>query len=139
MMSTGGLIFLFPNRGVSCWLQLRRSEWQKPGRMYCNLAGKKYTADQICNMVDFLVDNFCEICSFFLGGGGGEGTASSYWNPYAPLLTYLFLYSCESELLDRLVRSGHRRHYRSFNLCYRYTDDFIVFNNKKFIDCVKDI
>ena len=27
----------------------------------------------------------------------------------------------------------------SFNLCYRYIDDLIVFNNKKFIDYVKDI
>ena len=27
----------------------------------------------------------------------------------------------------------------SFNLCYRYTDDLIVFNNKNFMDYVKDI
>ena len=32
-----------------------------------------------------------------------------------------------------------RRLARSFNLCYRYIDDSIVFNNKKFIDYVKDI
>ena len=37
------------------------------------------------------------------------------------------------------MRSGHRRLDRSFNLCYRYIDDLIVFNNKKFIDCVKEI
>ena len=57
---------------------------------------------------------------------------------YAPLLVDLFLYSYESEFLDSLVRSSHRRLARSFNLCYRYVDDLIVFNNKKFIDCIKD-
>ena len=57
----------------------------------------------------------------------------------APLLTYLFLYLYESEFLDSLVRNGHKRHAGSFNFCYRYVDDLIVFNNKKFIDYVKDI
>ena len=27
----------------------------------------------------------------------------------------------------------------SFNLCYRYIDDLIVFNNKKFLDYLKEI
>ena len=57
----------------------------------------------------------------------------------APLLADLFLYSYESEFLDNLVKSGHRRLARPFNLCYRYIDDLTVFNNKKFIDYVKDI
>ena len=38
-----------------------------------------------------------------------------------------------------MIRGGHRKLARSFNLCYRYTDDFIVFNNKKFGDYVKEI
>ena len=41
----------------------------------------------------------------------------------APLLADLFLYSYENEFLDNMIRSGHRRLARSFNLCYRYTDD----------------
>ena len=28
---------------------------------------------------------------------------------------------------------------RSFNLCYRYIDDLIVFNNKKFLDYLKEL
>ena len=28
---------------------------------------------------------------------------------------------------------------RSFDLCYRYTDDLIVFNNKKFLDYLKEL
>ena len=38
-----------------------------------------------------------------------------------------------------MIRSGHRRIERSFNLCYRYIDDLIVFNNKKFLDYLKEI
>ena len=45
----------------------------------------------------------------------------------APLLAGLFLYSYENEFLDNMIRSGHRRLTRSFNLSYRYTDDLIVF------------
>ena len=50
----------------------------------------------------------------------------------APMLADLFLYSYERKLLDNMIRGGHRKLARSFNLCYRYTDDLIVFNNKKF-------
>ena len=38
-----------------------------------------------------------------------------------------------------MIKSGHRRLARSFNLCYRYKDDLIVFNNKTFLDYLKDI
>ena len=41
--------------------------------------------------------------------------------------------------IDNMIRSGHRRLARSFNLCYRYIDDLIVFNNKKFLDYLKEI
>ena len=51
----------------------------------------------------------------------------------------LFLYSYENEFLDNVIKSGHRRLTRSFNLCCRYIDDLIVFNNKKFLDYLKEI
>ena len=57
----------------------------------------------------------------------------------APLLADLFLYSYENEFLDNMIRSGHRRLARSFNICYRYIDDLIVFNKKKFLDYFKEI
>ena len=57
----------------------------------------------------------------------------------APLLADLFPYSYENEFLDNMIKSGHRRLARSFNLCHRYTDDLIVFNNKKFLDYLKEI
>ena len=57
----------------------------------------------------------------------------------AQLLADHFLYSYENEFFDNMTRSGHRRLARSFNLCYRYIDDFIVLNNKKFLDYLKEI
>ena len=57
----------------------------------------------------------------------------------APLFAELFLYSCENELLDNMIRSGHSRLARSFNLCYRCIDNLIVFINKKFLVYLKDI
>ena len=57
----------------------------------------------------------------------------------APLLADLFLYPYESEFLDNMIRGGHRKLARSFNLCYRYIGDLIAFNNKKFGDYVKEI
>ena len=57
----------------------------------------------------------------------------------SPLLADHFLYSYESEFLYNMITGGHRKLARSFSLCYRYIDDLIVFNNKKFGDHVKEI
>ena len=74
-----------------------------------------YTADQICRMVEFLIDNiFVKFggCLFRQVIGIPMGTN------YAPLLADLFLYSYESEFLDNMIRGGHRKLARSFNVCY---------------------
>ena len=79
-----------------------------------------YTADQMCNMADFLADNiFVQFgrCIFHQVIEIPIGTSC------APFLADLFLYSHESEFLDSLVRSDHRKFDRSFNLCYKYIDD----------------
>ena len=55
------------------------------------------------------------------------------------LLADLFFYSYESEFLDNMLKSGHRKLVRSFILCYRYIDDLIIFNNRKSSDYVKEI
>ena len=88
-----------------------------------------YTADNICKMIEFLIDNI------FLQFGGRlfrQVIGILIGTNCAPLLTDLFLYSYENEFLDNMIRSGHRRLAWSINLCYRYIDDLIVFNNKKF-------
>ena len=57
----------------------------------------------------------------------------------APLHADLFLYTYENEFLDHMIRGGHKRLAKSFNVCYRDIDYLIVFNNKKFLDYFKKI
>ena len=57
----------------------------------------------------------------------------------APLLADLFLYSYENEFLDKLIKEGKRKLARKFNLSYRYIDDLISFNNKRFKKFISDI
>ena len=90
-----------------------------------------YTADNICRMIEILIDNI------FVQFGGRlfrQVIGIPVGTNCAPLLVDLFLYSYENEFLDNIIRSGQRRLARSFNLCYRY---MIVFNNKKFSDYLK--
>ena len=90
-----------------------------------------YTADQICRMVEFLIDNILLKfggCLFRQVIGIPMGTNRA--PPPPPLLADLFLYFYESEVLGNMMRSGHRKLARSFNLCYRYIDALIVFKNK---------
>ena len=54
------------------------------------------------------------------------------------LLTFSFAHM-RVNFVDNMIRSGHRRLAKSFNLFYRYIDDLIVFNNKKFLDYLKEI
>ena len=95
-----------------------------------------FAADSICKMIEFLIDNI------FVQFGGRlfrQVIGIPMGTNCAPLLADLFLYSYENEFLDNMIRNGHRRLARSFNLCYRYIDDLIVFNNKKFLDYLKYI
>ena len=94
------------------------------------------TADQICRMVEFLIDN---ISVKFGGWLFHQVIGIPMGTNCAPLLADFFLYSYETEVLDNMIRGGHRKLARSFNLCYPYIDDLIVFNNKKFGDYVKEI
>ena len=88
-----------------------------------------YTADNICKMIEFLIDN---IFVQFGGRLSCQVIGIPMGTNCAPLLADLFLYSYENEFLDNMIRSGHRKLARSFNLCYRYIDDLIVVNNKNY-------
>ena len=82
-----------------------------------------YTADNICKMIEFLIDNI------FVQFGGrlfSQVIGISMGTNCAPLVADLFLYSYENEFPDNMIRSGHRRLTRSFNLCCRYTDGLIA-------------
>ena len=73
-----------------------------------------------------LVDSFSDKWLAFLW----EQTVPHYW---------LFLYSCENEFLNKLINEGKRKLARKFNLSYRYIDDLISFNNKRFKEFISDI
>ena len=96
----------------------------------------KYTANDICEMVEFLVDN-----TYVRFGGQlfRQTVGIPMGTNCAPLLADLFLYSYENEFSDKLIKEGKRKLARKFNLSYHYTDDLISFNNKRFKEFISDI
>ena len=96
----------------------------------------KYTANDICKMIEFLVDN---IYVRFGGQLFRQMVAIRMGTNCAPLLADLFLYSYENEFLDKLIKEGKRKLARKFNLPYRYIADLISFNNKRFKEFISDI
>ena len=52
----------------------------------------------------------------------------------APLLADLFLYSYESEFLQKLVKYKKIHEARAFNFTYRYFDDVLSINNSRFAE-----
>ena len=51
-----------------------------------------------------------------------------------PLLVDLFLYSYESEFLQKLVKNKKIREASAFNFTYRYIDDVLSINNPRFAE-----
>ena len=96
----------------------------------------KYTANDICQMIEFLVDN---IYVRFGGQLFQQKVGIPMGTNCAPLLADLFLYSYENEFLDKLIKKGKRKLARKFNLSYHYIDDLISFNNKRFNEFISDI
>ena len=89
----------------------------------------KYTANDISKMTEFLVDN---IHVRFGGQLFRQMVGIPMGKNCVPLLADLFLCSYENEFLDKLIKEGKRKLTRKFNLSYRYIDDLISFNNKRF-------
>ena len=52
----------------------------------------------------------------------------------APLLADLFVYSYESEFLQKLVKDKKIHEARAFNFTYRYIDDVLSINNSRFAE-----
>ena len=73
-----------------------------------------YTADNICKIIVFLIDNT------FVQFGGCQVVGIPVVTNCTLLLADLFLYSYENKFLDNMIRSGFMRLARSFNLIYRY-------------------
>ena len=96
----------------------------------------KCTANDICKMIEFLVDN---IYVRFGGQLFRQMVGIPMGTNCAPILADLFLYSYENEFLDKLIKEGKRKLARKFNLSYRYIDDLISFNNERFKEFISDI
>ena len=75
-----------------------------------------------------LVDSFSDKRLAFIW----EQTVPHYW------LT-LFLYSCENEFLDKLIKEGKRKLARKFNLSYHYIDELTSFRNKRLKEFISNI
>ena len=80
----------------------------------------KYTANGICKMIEFLVDN---IYVRFGGQLFRQMVGIPMGTNCASLSADLFLYSYENEFLDKLIKEGKRKLARKFNLSYHYIDD----------------
>ena len=96
----------------------------------------KYTANDICKMIEFLVD---KIYVRFGGQLFRQMVGIPMGTNCAPLLADVFLYSYKNEFLDKLIKEGKRKLARKFNLSYRYIDDLISFNNTRFKEFISDI
>ena len=96
----------------------------------------KYTVNDICKMIKFLVDN---IYVRFGGQLFRQMVGIPMGTNCALLLADLFLCSYENEFLDKLVQEGNRKLARKFNLSYHYIDDLISFNSKRFKEFISDI
>ena len=77
----------------------------------------KYTANDICKMIEFLVDN---IYVTFGGQLFRQMVGIPMGTNCAPLLADLFIYSYENEFFDKLVKEGKGKLARKFNLSYIY-------------------
>jgi hypothetical protein len=79
-------------------------------------------------MLEFLIDNIFvsfAVTLFQQVVGIPMGTNC------APLLADLFLYSYESEFLQKLVKDKTIHEARAFNFTYRYIDDVLSINNSR--------
>jgi hypothetical protein len=82
-------------------------------------------------MLEFLIDNI------FVSFGGTlfqQVVGIPMDTNCAPLLVDLFLYSYESEFLQKLVKDKKIHEARAFNFTYRYIDDVLSINNSRFAE-----
>jgi hypothetical protein len=82
-------------------------------------------------MLEFLIDNI------FVSFGGTlfqQVVGIPMGTNCAPILTDLFLYSYESEFLQKPVKDKKIHEARAFNFTYRYIDDVLSINNSRFAE-----
>jgi hypothetical protein len=96
-------------------------------------SNKKYSEDDICGMLDFLIDN---IFVMFGGRVFQQTVGIPMGTNCAPLLADLFLYSYEADFIQSLLQRKEKKLAQSFGFTFRYIDDVLSLNNSKFGDYV---
>ena len=94
---------------------------------------KKYSEDDICGMLDFLIDN---IFVMFGGRVFQQTVGIPMGTNCAPLLADLFLYSYEADFIQSLLQRKEKKLAQCFGFTFRYIDDVLSLNNSKFGDYV---
>ena len=101
-------------------------------KVYCDFFKTCYSEEQVISMLEFLIDNI------FVSFGGimfQQVVGIPMGTNCAPLLVDLFLYSYESEFLQKLVKDKKMIHEaKAFNFTYRYVDDVLSINNSRFAE-----
>jgi hypothetical protein len=90
-----------------------------------------YSEEQVISILEILIDNI------FVSFGGilfQQVVGTPMGTNCAPLLADLFLYSHESEFLQKLVKDKKIHEARAFNFTYRYIDDILSINNSRFAE-----
>ena len=90
-----------------------------------------YSEEQVISMLEFHIDNI------FVSFGGTlfqQVVGTPMGTNCAPLLADLFLYSYESEFLQKLVKDKKIHEARAFNFTYRYIVDVLSINNSRFAE-----
>ena len=90
-----------------------------------------YSEEQVISMLEFLIDN---TCVSFGGTLFQQVVGIPMGTNCAPLLVNLFLYSYESEFLQKLFKDKKIHEARAFNFTYRYIDDVLSINNSRFAE-----
>ena len=97
---------------------------------------KKFSEADTINMLEFLIDNIFVI----FGGHVFQQTVGiSMGTNCAALLADLFLYSCEADFIQGLLKKNEKKLARSFYFTFRYVDDVLSLNNSRFGDFVDRI
>ena len=90
-----------------------------------------YSKEEVISILEFLIDN---ICVSFGGTLFQQVIGIPTGTNCAHLLADLFLYSYESEFLQKLVKDKKIHEARAFNFTYRYIDAVLSINYSRFAE-----
>ena len=90
-----------------------------------------YSEEQVISMLEFLIDNI------FVSFGGTlfqQVVGKPMSTHCVPLLADVFLYSYESEFLQKTCKDKNIHEARAFNFTYMHIDDVLSINNSRFAE-----